>query len=65
MNNHGVGWAPQSFGNEMLMLCLLLMMCPGLFGGMGENPMMLIMLLMIMSGGRLKGVESGEWRVES
>ena len=53
MNNHGVGWAPQSFGNEMLMLCLLLMMCPGLFGGMGENPMMLIMLLMIMSGGRL------------
>jgi len=35
------------------MLFLLLIMCPGLFGGMGENPMMLIMLMMMMSGGRL------------
>jgi len=52
MNNLGVGCASQPFGNEMMMLLLLLMMCPGLFGGMCENPLMLLMLMMIMTGGR-------------
>ena len=52
MNNHGMGCPSQPFGNEIIMLFLLLMMCPGLFGGMGENPMMLIMLMMMMCGGR-------------
>ena len=39
--------------NPMMMMIMLMMMCPGLFGSMSQNPMMMIMLLMMMSGGKL------------
>jgi len=39
--------------NPMMMFLMLMLMAPGMFGGMGQNPMMMIMLLMMMGGGKL------------
>ncbi len=37
--------------NPMMMFLMLMIMCPGMFGGMGQNPMMLMMMMMMMFGG--------------
>ena len=40
--------------NPMMMFLMLMILCPGLFGGgMGQNPIMMILLLMMFSGGKL------------
>ncbi|MCL2407873.1 MAG: hypothetical protein FWC95_08090 [Defluviitaleaceae bacterium] len=39
--------------NPMMMFFMLMILCPGIFGGMGQNPMMLIMLMMMFGGGKL------------
>ena len=39
--------------NPLMMILMLMILSPGLFGGMGQNPMMLILMLLMMSGGKL------------
>ena len=39
--------------NPLMMFFMLMILCPGMFGGMGQNPMMLILMFMLMSGGKL------------
>ncbi len=53
-NNMGVGYCPAPAGNEMIMmLCLLMIMYPGMFGGCGDNSMIFFLLIFMMfSGGR-------------
>jgi len=39
--------------NPLMMILMLMILFPGMLGGMGQNPMMLILLLMMMGGGKL------------
>ncbi|MCL2704047.1 MAG: hypothetical protein FWE91_10640 [Defluviitaleaceae bacterium] len=39
--------------NPLMMFLMLMILCPGMFGGMGQNPMMLILMFMMMSGGKM------------
>jgi len=50
MSTLGAGCSPaQSTGNELPMLLLLMILCPGLFAG--ENSLLLFVLLIALSSG--------------
>jgi hypothetical protein len=52
MSALGAGSPAQGAGNDLSMLLLLMILCPGLFGG--ENSLLLfIMILSMSSGGRV------------
>ena len=54
MNNLNAGGAFCPQGNDGFMPLLMMMLfCPQLFGGQGENPMMLFLLMSMMQGGRM------------